>query len=368
MSGEGVDQFATYFAHLHPMDNTESNASRIVASMSGLAAMSLAFMTLRLSCKKHYGKIIGWDDYILVCSWIFLAAYVALSIASTNYGVGRHLETLGPDELTASGRLLYVGEFFAIIAVAVSKTSFVVTLFRFANERWHRILLWSVLATVNLVMWSCAALLLAQCQPAEKLWNSAVDGRCLPPRFYIFYSVFAGAWSAAMDLVLAIFPWFLLLPMRGIKWVEKIGVGIAMSLGVFAATTGVVKTIMLRRVPPHSDFTYISADLLIWAAAECAVIISAASIPFYRSIFKSIRERTCPSRGDDASGFEMDLQVVRPGEGSLGVQSSRDITGNAARDSGFTISTGTRSNEIISNTVGNHVPQHKVNKGEDRPY
>ncbi|KAK4241732.1 hypothetical protein C8A03DRAFT_40827 [Achaetomium macrosporum] len=268
------------------MASTDSNASRIVSCMSAMVAMSLGFMTLRLFCKKYYGKIFGWDDYILTCSWLFLASYVALTIASTHYGVGRHLATLSPDEIRVSGELLYVGEFFAILAVAVSKTSFAVTLFRFANERWHSILLWTVMVTVNLFMWSCATLLLAQCQPPEKLWNFVVEGRCWPPRFYVFYSVCAGgAWSAGMDIVLAIFPWFLLVPMRNIKWADKIGVGIAMSLGVFAGITGIVKTIILYQVPPHSDFTYISADLLIWAAAESAAVISAASIPFYRPFF-----------------------------------------------------------------------------------
>jgi hypothetical protein len=56
-------------------DSNDSNASRIVATMSALAALSLAFMTLRLFCKKHYGKIFGWDDYILVCSWVIQSSH-----------------------------------------------------------------------------------------------------------------------------------------------------------------------------------------------------------------------------------------------------------------------------------------------------
>jgi hypothetical protein len=107
----------------------------------------------------------------------------------------------------------------------------------------------------------------------------------------------------------------------------------------------------------------ISADLLIWAAAEAAVIISAASIPFYRSIFKSIRNRTSQSRGDDASGFEMDLQVVRSGEGSPGARSVHDIMGAPARDSGFTMSTGVRSHEMTSNSLDSHAPKNKEGEG-----
>jgi hypothetical protein len=50
-----------------------------------------------------------------------------------------------------------------------------------------------------------------------------------------------------MDGVLAIFPWFLLLPMRGIKWVEKIGVGFAMSLGILC----VIKSLSCVFSPWH---------------------------------------------------------------------------------------------------------------------
>ncbi|AEO54629.1 hypothetical protein MYCTH_2297381 [Thermothelomyces thermophilus ATCC 42464] len=264
--------------------------------------MSLLFMALRFWCKRRYHKVIGLDDYILIFSWMLLALYVALTIASTRWGVGRHLDSVSLDDSIAAGRLLFVAEFFAILAVAVSKTSFAVTLLRFAFERWHRVFLWSVIVSVNMAMWSCAALLLAQCQPTEKLWDVELDGSCWPRAVYTAYSIFAGSWSAAMDFALAIFPWVLIWPMR-IQTAEKIGVGIAMSLGVLAGVTAVIKTTFLPMAgKPKSDFTYVSTDLIIWAAAEAAVIISAASIPFMRPLLlntcRSIRGRHIALRGE----------------------------------------------------------------------
>ncbi|KAL2198442.1 hypothetical protein P885DRAFT_32891 [Corynascus similis CBS 632.67] len=252
--------------------------------------MSLLFMALRFWCKMKYNKTIGWDDCILIFGWMFLAVYVSLAIAATRYGLGRHLDSVPSNDVAVAGRLLYVAEFFAILAVAVSKTSFAVTLLRFVLERWHKVLLWGVIASVNLAMWSCAVLLLAQCQPTRKLWNIVLDGSCWPRSVYTAYSVFAGAWSAAMDFILALFPWILIWPMR-IRTAEKVGVGIAMSLGVFAGITGVIKTTFLPSAGnPKSDFTYASTDLIIWAAAESAAIISAASIPFMRPLLVSL----CP--------------------------------------------------------------------------
>lgn len=48
----------------------ESNAPRLISCMSVMAAMSLLFMVLRFWCKKRYNKVIGWDDHILVISWV----------------------------------------------------------------------------------------------------------------------------------------------------------------------------------------------------------------------------------------------------------------------------------------------------------
>ncbi|KAL2158338.1 hypothetical protein VTH06DRAFT_4386 [Thermothelomyces fergusii] len=131
---------------------------------------------------------------------MLLATFAGLAIASTKYGVGRHLETVSWDDAVVAGRLLFLAEVFAILAIAISKTSFAVTLLRFALEQWHKALLWSVIVSVNVVMWSCAVLLLAQCRPTEKLWNTERDGSCWPRGVFVAYSIFAGClviWAAA---------------------------------------------------------------------------------------------------------------------------------------------------------------------------
>lgn len=118
-----------------------------------------------------------------------------MTIASTRYGVGRHLGTLSPGDAIAAGRVLFIAEVFAIWAVSVSKTSFAVTLLRFALERWHRIFLWSVIVSLNVAMGSCSILLLVQCQPTEKLWDIKREGSCWKRDIFLGYGLFAGCMS-----------------------------------------------------------------------------------------------------------------------------------------------------------------------------
>ncbi|KAK4245594.1 hypothetical protein C7999DRAFT_16216 [Corynascus novoguineensis] len=312
--------------------------------------MSLFFMALRFWCKMKHHKAIGWDDCILIIGWMFLAIYVSLAIAATRYGLGRHLDSVPSDDVAVAGLLLFVAEFFAILAVAVSKSSFAVTLLRFALERWHKVLLWGVIASVNLVMWSCAVLLLAQCRPTRKLWNVVIDGSCWPRSVYTAYSVFAGTWSAAMDFILAIFPWVLIWPMR-IRTAEKIGVGIAMSLGVFAGITGVIKTTFLPAAgAPESDFTYISTDLIIWAAAESAVVISAASIPFMRPLLVSL----CPRVANRSVGLYGRLHRSRRSDSGAASENRRwPARGVDGRNHGCILEdTATRSSGMTNSMPG----------------
>ncbi|KAH7146106.1 hypothetical protein EDB81DRAFT_842367 [Dactylonectria macrodidyma] len=267
----------------------DTTAPRIMTTMWVMTGVSAIFMSLRFFCKHRYGKATGWDDSILVFSWVCLVLYAALTTASCQKGIGMHLTDIPPDHLSEAIKLLYVGEFFAIVAVAVSKTSFAVTLLRLAERPWHSYVLWFIIVSLNSIMLLCGIFQFVQCSPTEKLWNLGVPGACWDPRININYAIFAGSYSAAADFILALFPWLLIWHLQMRKR-EKVGVAVAMSLGILASITAAVKTSYLPDIIRWADFTYSSADLLIWAASETAVTIIAASIPFLRLAFKETTE------------------------------------------------------------------------------
>ncbi|KAM5355043.1 hypothetical protein ACJ41O_001689 [Fusarium nematophilum] len=275
----------------------DSNSPRLIAAMCSLTAVSLVFMVLRFICKGRYSKKFGWDDGILAFSWICLLLYAGLTVASTKYGIGRHIATIPPTDLVYGIKVLYIGEFFAVIAVAISKTSFVVTLLRLATQRWHRLLLWFIIITVNIVMWLCGLFSFIQCSPVEKLWDLSMEGTCWNPHVTVNFAIFAGSYSSAMDFLLSLFPWFLIWNLS-MKKKEKIGVAVAMSLGVFAGITATIKTSYLPDIGRWKDFTFSSTDLLIWAASETAVTIIAASIPFFRLALKEVSQKSSKPRSE----------------------------------------------------------------------
>ncbi|KAK1750344.1 hypothetical protein QBC47DRAFT_455275 [Echria macrotheca] len=269
----------------------ETNGPRIVLSLAVMTGVSLLLMVLRFFCKARYDKRFGWDDHLLAASWITLLTYAVVTISAVSFGIGRRKALIPAINLVQALKLLYVGRFFGIIALAISKTSFAVTLLHLARGTWQRAIIWFIIISLNVVMWTCAFSLFFQCNPVHKAWDLGAPGTCWPSQIQVNISIGASAYSAAMDFALALFPVILIWHLQmGNK--EKFGVLIAMSLGVFAGIIAIVKTYFITGSSRSSDFTFTSADLLIWSGTETAVTIMAASIPFLRLIFKEFAKKS----------------------------------------------------------------------------
>ncbi|KAF2453484.1 hypothetical protein BDY21DRAFT_126629 [Lineolata rhizophorae] len=299
----------------------QDNGPRIVISMWVMTGVASLFMGLRFFCKRRYSKVIGSDDFILFASWTFLVIYASMTTVAAANGIGKHIDDLDESKTSLAIKLLYIGEFFAIIALAVSKTSFAATLLRFALERWRQAFLWFIIISLNAIMLTCAVLPFAQCTPTKKLWEIEVEGTCWDTNITVNFSIFAGSFSAAMDFALAVFPWLVVKDLQMNKR-EKIGVAFAMSLGVLAGITAIVKTSYLPSMARSTDFTYYSANLLIWAAAETAITIIAASIPFLRLLIKAATSSLTNSPYGRSGSYNLQRLSVRRD----GTTSSRTAT------------------------------------------
>jgi len=141
----------------------------------------------------------GWttaDDPSQFCLFVF----AALSVASTRFGIGQHINTI-PFERRVDGlKLLYIGRFFGLIALAVSKTSFAITLLNLAMMRWQKISIWFIMVTINLTLGLTAFTLLVQCNPIEKAWDLAAPGTCWPSNVQITIGIAASGKSPRVSL------------------------------------------------------------------------------------------------------------------------------------------------------------------------
>ena len=148
---------------------------------------------------------------------------------------------------------------FSVTAAVWSKTSFGITLLH-CTDGWVKKVTWFCIITMNLAMFLSALFPWVSCTPVQKSWDIFVEGTCWHPTVVVHYGMFSGTYSALMDITLALLPWKFLWGLQ-MKRNEKIGVGIAMSMGIFAGATAIVKTSKLpamlsmdfgtSSLPPH---------------------------------------------------------------------------------------------------------------------
>lgn len=91
-----------------------------------------------------------------------------------------------------------------------------------------------------------------------------------------------------MDMALVGMAWIVVSKLHMRSRREKFGVGIAMSMGMIAGATSIVKATIFPTLS-DGDITFTSASLHIWSMVEPSITIIAASIPMLRIIFTRVR-------------------------------------------------------------------------------
>ncbi|OIW28115.1 hypothetical protein CONLIGDRAFT_655703 [Coniochaeta ligniaria NRRL 30616] len=270
---------------LLPHDNA---GMRLVVSIWVLNFLALAFLLARVYCKFLRHRGLWWDDGVLIAAYVCSTIETALLSYSVKLGYGYHIWDMPPELFPYVVDLLKVINLagtFSLTAAIWSKTSFALTLLRL-TQGWLKLVVWFIIISMNIAMGLSALFVWVQCTPIEKSWNPFIDGTCWPPYVLVHYNIFSAAYSAAMDISLALLPWKLIWGLQ-MKRQEKIGVAFAMSCGVFAGITAIIKT---TKIPAMlSQDPYDGVDLFIWGNAESCVTIIAASVPILRVLIRDVK-------------------------------------------------------------------------------
>ncbi|GAB1317461.1 hypothetical protein MFIFM68171_07671 [Madurella fahalii] len=291
-----------------------------------LTALSAAFLALRVYCKFLRHRGLWWDDHVLIASWLSLVASSAFVSQSINLGFGRPLSQFNFDDLEIFLLFSNLAGTFSILAALWSKTSFAITVLRISSG-WVKVLVWFIILTVNGSLGVAIAITWGQCTPIEKIWRPSLEGECWPKGTQIQYNIFTAIYSGAMDIVLAVLPWKIIWTLTMNKK-EKFGVLVAMSMGVFAGVTSIIKITQLPSIS-NDTFTESTTELVILAAAEGAITIIAASIPILRALLRGSQPPPGP-----AQFYHMDISLYTGDENSRGTgRSSTVISSSGHRHS-----------------------------------
>ncbi|KAK3951081.1 hypothetical protein QBC32DRAFT_315214 [Pseudoneurospora amorphoporcata] len=251
-----------------------------------LVSVSALFFGLRIYSKLLRKTSLWWDDHVLVVAWLCLILDAIVNTINIRLGFGKHVCNIQKDHLQHIYTLTRLSTTAMMLGAVWSKTSFGLTVLRLTRNRPKvRTLVQIIIATMNSFIIFNVIAVWVQCGVGA---SGKVDDEtyCLSKNFTTSSMMFAGIYSGLMDIVLAILPWCLIWDLH-MQRKEKIGIGIAMSMGLFAACTAFVKCSMIPGME-DGDFSFHGYRLVIWGAAEVAATIGAASIPQIRVLAREV--------------------------------------------------------------------------------
>ncbi|TDZ61815.1 hypothetical protein CTRI78_v004060 [Colletotrichum trifolii] len=181
------------------------------------------------------------------------------------------------------------------VALGLTKTSFGLTLLRLMPGGWEAKLVWAVIITMNLQF---AIHLVATWQAicGSKDAGHIGGSNCWGLNQSVAFSIFSALYSAICDFILALLPWKMIFNLQ-MKKSERIGIAVALSMGVFAGVTGIMKAVQGYKLMDvrSPENVYNQAVYWVWSMANVTVI--SASIPVLRGFVRNVRKRTESSPG-----------------------------------------------------------------------
>ncbi|OHW91991.1 integral membrane protein [Colletotrichum incanum] len=255
-----------------------------------VTAISTVFVLGRVYVR---GNIMGKfqsDDYFIILGQVCGHVSTALSTLAVRSGNGKHMVVLTTEQ--QQNAILWTTAAFCpgIMSFGLPKLAVVSLLTRLMNPgKYHKWFLWWLGIWCQLTLFVTAGLLLGRCTPARSLWNFSVKGNCFSTDILVGYCIYAGAFSAFVDVYLALYPAIVLCRLQ-MSTKKKIALSCALGIGSISGIVAIYKT---TRIPSlgSKDFSYETSDLVIWTVVEGSTIIIASSIPVMQPLLELILRR-----------------------------------------------------------------------------
>ena len=210
----------------------EDMAASRQGTIIGVTAMLLCLSTLSVILRfivRHTTRIGFWyDDYAIVVALVLSWVSPICVLVGTHYGLGKHAETLRPDQLTAYMKVLYTHEVVWTFTVPVIKLSLLLLFNRLFPVKSVRIATIAVgFFVVTWLLWAGLATIL-QCLPVESFWNPNIPKHCIDNNaFYIA----AGAVNVFTSFAIISIPIPIICKLQKLSLAQKLGFVLLFTLG-----------------------------------------------------------------------------------------------------------------------------------------
>lgn len=231
----------------------ETHIVSYVGVVGGILAVMAYFLRMasRLPC---FGGVLGWDDAVMTIAILEVIPLTVFSVILANYGLGKDIWTVPPDNITGILKVYYYDEDLYLTALPMVKISILLFYVRIFPQRWFR---WSCYVTMFACFGYGVAFLLVsvfQCIPisfAWTNWDGEHTGTC--------NDINAQGWtSAALNVILDVV--VIVLPMPLISKLQlnnrkKFFVFLMFSIGLLVTIVSILRLQVLVQFGGTTNFT-----------------------------------------------------------------------------------------------------------------
>ncbi|KAK2797493.1 hypothetical protein FQN50_009176 [Emmonsiellopsis sp. PD_5] len=325
-----------------PPDGDVNKGPMLKAISWAECSVALVLVMARIFTRTRLINRWGWDDAFICLAMACACVNTVCVTICVHFGTGRHVYYLDEYQKVQANKYNWISQGFHVMSTNWGKVSVALFLLRIINKgKRKKYIFYTGMVMLTVVNSVCVYTIYGQCTPTTALWEGTGPGKgtCWHPHLQRDYAFFQGcmsnnllppaysvqdvlrAFSAASDLVLALYPVFIIWNLQMAKKL-KMGLTCVMALGVIATAAAVVKTIFLAELAARADYTFDTISLTTWIATEQYLIIIAACIPTLGPLFTVAMGRVPSARrtgstpGYKASGSNGNRRYLQKSPGA----------------------------------------------------
>ncbi|RDW77251.1 hypothetical protein BP6252_05304 [Coleophoma cylindrospora] len=260
----------------------------LVAVLGIFLGLAWLVVCLRIYVKFFLTKHWGGDDYVLLMSLAFFTAYASCSLSGIEYGTGRHVNDVSPQDVPKALYYWFLCELFYTITTVLVRLSVALFLLKLCIKPAHRFIIYGTMTSIVLFSTAFFFLILFQCHPVSFFWNQyrGMHGSCIDARIVPHASIAHSAISATSDWILGLLPVNLVLHLQ-INNRTKFSISIILALGILAGVATLIRIPYIRVLSINDDFLYKTSDVAIWSTIEAGLCIVAFAATALRPLFRT---------------------------------------------------------------------------------
>ncbi|KAI4090564.1 MAG: hypothetical protein LQ339_008348 [Xanthoria mediterranea] len=270
---------------LPPSSDPHANHNTLIIRIAAIfSVLSTTAVLMRLSSKRIKKTSLGWDDYLVIGSWVLTLVHdIVFGCAPSFLGMGRHAATLPPAKVTAFLKTYYAMGFLQRTSLATAKITM------------------RVLGAIVALWWLGFTIAdVFVCSPVRAQWEPQIPHDCRSQRA----TLIAGPvlWIVT-DFAILIAPLFVIRILQ-LSLRDKIGLSALFLTGGATCITACYRYRTL--FPTVRDPTWDTVDIGIWSTIDLNVTV----------IFSS-RRLVWDGQGLDLHTFFGHLAFIMTGRPSL---------------------------------------------------